>query len=80
MFKTANSHIAIIPQVESIKGVDNFEEIVSVPGVTAVFIGMADLRMSMGLPAMGSMQEPSYLAALEKVERIAKEKKIPLCG
>lgn len=67
--------------MESKKGVENIEEIMSVPGVTAVFVGMTDLRLSLGLPAQSAtMNEPIYLAALAKVEAAAKAKNIPLCG
>jgi 4-hydroxy-2-oxoheptanedioate aldolase len=41
-----------IVMIESVEGVKNLDEILSVPGVGAVFIGAAnDLRHSMGVPA-----------------------------
>lgn len=41
--------VAII-QIETVEGVRNIEEIVSVPGVGAIFIGPSDLTASMGFP------------------------------
>jgi 4-hydroxy-2-oxoheptanedioate aldolase len=47
----AGDLLAIV-MIESVEGVKNLDEILSVPGVGAVFIGAAnDLRHSMGVPA-----------------------------
>lgn len=45
----AGDLLAII-QIETPEGVENIEEIVSVPGVGVVFIGPSDLTASMGFP------------------------------
>jgi 4-hydroxy-2-oxoheptanedioate aldolase len=45
-----NDRVAVIAQIESVKGVENAEEIISAEGVDAVMIGIGDLRMDMGLP------------------------------
>lgn len=39
-----NEHIAVIAQIESRKGVENAEEIISADGVDAIMIGVGDLR------------------------------------
>jgi 2,4-dihydroxyhept-2-ene-1,7-dioic acid aldolase len=41
--KTANERTLIFAQIETKKGIDNIEEILSVPGVNGVFIGPNDL-------------------------------------
>ena len=46
----ANAAIACIPMIETREAVERVEEIVSVPGVDAVYIGPADLSISLGLP------------------------------
>ena len=61
--KVCNDNTLCIVQCESGKGVENIEEIVSVPGVDAVFIGTADLTLDMGL----SLDSPEISAAIEKV-------------
>jgi 2-keto-3-deoxy-L-rhamnonate aldolase RhmA len=48
--ENANHTVAVIPQVEHIEGVQNIEEIVKVPGLSAVFIGPYDLSGSLGKP------------------------------
>ncbi len=46
--KTANDQIMVIPQVETVKGMQNLEEILKVDGIDAVFIGPSDLAADMG--------------------------------
>ena len=55
--------LAII-QIETIQGVENIEEIVSVPGVGVIFIGPSDLTASMGFPAGDEVE-----AAIQRVLR-----------
>jgi len=69
-FKETSKELAVIPMIESTEGLEN-AEIISVLGVTAVFIGPVDLRLSMGL-AGGDGTEEVFLQALQKVLKIAK--------
>jgi 2-keto-3-deoxy-L-rhamnonate aldolase RhmA len=63
--------VAVIPMIESSQGLEKAEEICAVDGVTAVFVGPADLRLSMGLAgAEGS--EKVYLDALQSLVGICK--------
>lgn len=55
--------------IESEFGVDNVEEIVSVPGVGALFIGPADLAMSLGVGPPGAEHAPETEAAIQTVLR-----------
>jgi 4-hydroxy-2-oxoheptanedioate aldolase len=48
-YARANDEILLVLQIEHIKGVENCDEIMSVPGVDACFIGPNDLGASMGL-------------------------------
>ena len=65
--------IAILPIIESRQGVQNAEAILSVPGVTGVFIGPYDLRLSLGVPGGIDGPEPVFVDALEKVIATAKK-------
>ena len=51
---SGNDRVAVIAQVEHIDGVTRIDEIVSVPGVDAVFIGPFDLSASLGKPGLVS--------------------------
>lgn len=46
--------IRILCQIESVQAVEDVENIAAVPGVDALFIGRADLAMSMGLDDPGA--------------------------
>lgn len=62
---TANREIMCVCMCETAKGVENIEEIVSVPTLDVVFVGLGDLSQSMGLT--GQMNDPRVIAAAEKV-------------
>ena len=71
--KVCNDNVLTIVQCESVKGVENIEEIVSVPGVDGVFIGTGDLSLDMGIQFTASSSvghsvgSPEMVAAIEKV-------------
>jgi len=66
--------LAVI-QIESLKGVENAEAIITTPGVGFVFVGPSDLSMNMGLPGT----HPEVQAAIAKVLDLCKKHKMP-CG
>lgn len=61
--KNANAEICLIVQVETVKALENLDEIVRVDGVDAVFIGPSDLSASMGY--IGDAGHPEVVAAIE---------------
>jgi len=73
---SANQLTTVVVQIEDIKGVEQIDEIVKVPGIDAVFIGPYDLSASMGL--MGQVNAPEVLAAMARVEAAAKSAGIKL--
>lgn len=48
-YRHANDEVLLVMQIEHIEGVENADEIFSVPGIDACFIGPNDLAASMGL-------------------------------
>lgn len=66
--------LAVI-QIETVKGVQNAEEIVSTPGVGALFIGPADLSLSYGLPG----NHPDVEAGIQSVLAACKKHNVR-CG
>lgn len=79
--ETSNRHIAIIPQVESVKGLENIEEIAAVPGVTALMFGPGDYMADAGIKGrVGGQMDPRVLAAMGKVSEVAKKYGKPLLG
>ncbi|HSV84280.1 MAG TPA: aldolase/citrate lyase family protein [Ramlibacter sp.] len=56
----------VLCQIESVQAVENAARIAAVPGVMALFIGRADLALSMGL---ANAQDPRVTEATESVIR-----------
>lgn len=79
--RTYNSHTVIIPQVESVKGIENVDEIAAVPGVSAIMFGPGDFMVDAGcdLNAFGA-PNPVFDAAVAKFSAAAKRNNVPLFG
>lgn len=65
----------IVVQIEHIRAVERLREIVEVPGVDAFIVGPYDLSGSLGLP--GKWDTPPVLEALEEVNRVVAEGRVP---
>lgn len=48
--ESANAMVACIPMIETAKAVDEINEILSVPGIDAIYVGPADLSITLGQP------------------------------
>ncbi len=66
-YERANDELLVILQTESPEGVENAEEIYSLPGCDAIFIGPNDLRFQMREPD-GTMPTPA--AHEEMIQRV----------
>lgn len=60
--KEAEHELCLIIQIESVKALQNLDEILEVEGVDAVFIGPADLAGTMGY--LGNPNHPEVVAAV----------------
>lgn len=49
-FEQAPDQISLIPMIETAEAMRNIDEILSVPGVEAIYVGPNDLSISLGLP------------------------------
>ena len=67
----ANETILTLAMIETQKAVDNLEEILTVEGLDAVFVGPSDLGLSLG-DAPGNHNEPVLLEAIETILKKAK--------
>ncbi len=63
----ANDEILVILMIESAEGVTNAQDILSVPGVDACFVGPNDLSASLGLKPSLNPDDPEYDRALEAI-------------
>ncbi|ETS84319.1 hypothetical protein PFICI_02344 [Pestalotiopsis fici W106-1] len=64
--RAKNGEVAIFPMIESKEGVANAEDIISTTGVSGIFVGPMDLRLSLGLSGLDG-SEPVFMEALEKI-------------
>ncbi len=49
-YASANNEVAVIPMIETQEALDNLDDILDVPGIDAVYVGPADLSITLGLP------------------------------
>ncbi len=63
----ANDHVACIPMIETRTAVEALDEILSVPGIDAVYVGPADLSVTYGLPPATDHPGDPFQAALSTV-------------
>lgn len=67
-YTRANDEVFVAIQIEHIAAVERADEILSVPGIDAVFVGPMDLSRSMGYePPFLDADEPRFQAALEAI-------------
>ncbi len=72
-YQHANDEVLLVMQIEHIDGVEHADEIFSVPGIDACFIGPNDLAASMGLGLGVSLEfdHPDVVAAEEHIRKTA---------
>jgi len=71
--KDANQKTIMIVQMESLEGISNLDDILSVEGIDGVLVGPNDLSHSMGIP--GQFDNPAFLQAVNRVISICKAHK-----
>jgi len=69
--KYADDLIIVIVQIETIEAINNLEEILSVDGVDAIFIGPMDLSASLGI--IGDTKNPINLHTINKIFETGKK-------
>jgi len=66
-YATANAEVACIPMIETVQALEQLDAILEVPGIDAVYVGPADLSITLGLPPGNNDERPEFVAALERV-------------
>jgi 4-hydroxy-2-oxoheptanedioate aldolase len=66
-FPNADDEVCCIPMIETKEALENLEEIMSVPGIDAVYIGPSDLSVSLGLPPAYDHDEALFTDAIDRV-------------
>ncbi len=66
-FANANADVAVIPMIETTEALSNLDAILSVPGVDAIYMGPADLSVSLGLQPRNNDGEPAFDKAVANI-------------
>ncbi len=56
----ANDEIACIPMIETTRAIAQLDDILAVPGIDAVYVGPADLSLTLGLPPRMDNTDASF--------------------
>ncbi len=64
---TANGRVACIPMIETTEAMSNLDAILDVAGIDAVYVGPADLSLTLGLPPAGDHDDPVFGDALDTI-------------
>jgi 4-hydroxy-2-oxoheptanedioate aldolase len=63
----ANDETICAVMIETVDAVNTIDDILSVPGIDAVFVGLADLSLSAGLPPTLATAEANHVSRVERV-------------
>ena len=66
-FEWATTGIAVIPMIETTEALNNLDEILQVPGIDAIYVGPADLSVSLGLKPANNDGEALFDDALAAI-------------
>lgn len=64
---TANRRTVLAVMIETAAGLRNVDEILSVPGVDAVYVGPSDLAVSHGLAPNPNAEDPEHARLIERI-------------
>lgn len=73
-FESANKETMIIAHIEGVEGINNLDEILSVPGIDVIFIGPYDLSQSLGIS--GQVNHPLVTEKMKEVVSKCKESNV----
>lgn len=66
-YDEVNDEVACIPMIETVEALENLDAILDVEGVDAVYVGPADLSISLGLPPGSDQDAKSFTDALSAI-------------
>lgn len=70
-FASADAEVLCIPMIETVDAVERLDDILSVPGIDAIYVGPADLSITLGLPPRpdhtGTEHAEVFDAMLERI-------------
>ncbi|MFJ3057522.1 HpcH/HpaI aldolase/citrate lyase family protein [Herbaspirillum sp. NPDC087042] len=70
-YKHANQTVLTLVMIETTRALQNIDEIVAVPELNGVYIGPADLTLSLGFDPVADQRHPEVLAAIDRIHAAA---------
>jgi 4-hydroxy-2-oxoheptanedioate aldolase len=74
--KNADNEMLCIAMIETAEGIAKMDEIISTPGLDAVYIGPTDLALSLGLPPVMDNDDPKHVATVNKILETCRKHKV----
>lgn len=68
----ANEDILVIPMIETAEALENLDDILSVPGVDAIYVGPSDLSLALGVKPRLDQTDPPVVEAQRKIAAACK--------
>ena len=72
----ANTEVLVMAMIETAEALSNLDDILSVPGLDGIYIGPADLSISLGAPANVDPTEPRVVEAIATILTGVKARKL----
>jgi 4-hydroxy-2-oxoheptanedioate aldolase len=73
-WQKANEEILLFAMVETRQAVNNLDEILSVKGISGVYVGPSDLSLSLGKPPTLDPSDKEVLAAIDTIVKTTRDK------
>lgn len=73
----ADEETLVIPQIETREAIKNLDEILDVPGISAIYIGPSDLTMALGKEPRKGQSDPVVIEAMQLILSTAQSHGIP---
>ena len=74
--KHADSEMLCVAMIETAEGIEKMEEIISTPGLDAVYIGPTDLALALGLPPVMDNDDPKHVATVNRILETCRRHKV----
>ena len=75
-YEKVSKNIKIVVQIETVKAINNLEEILKVKGIHSTLIGPRDLSGS--ISSAGDYKNKKFIKALQKYEKISRQNKVSM--
>jgi 4-hydroxy-2-oxoheptanedioate aldolase len=67
------ARVSVFAMIETAAALGNLNEICAVDGLAGIYVGPADLALSLGVEAVGALRDPAVLEAIGRIQLAAAE-------